>query len=724
MKRPAATPAPGPADAPAAPSPAAVAKDAPARAMHAQASTGPAAHGSWPKPAFGPAAPGSSHTATALRTPFAKLLVANRGEVALRILRTAHRLGCATVAVHSTADAGAPHVRAAGEAVAIAAMQPAAAYRAIDALVEAARRTGAEAVHPGYGFLAENADFARACRAAGLVFVGPSAEAITAMGDKAGAKARVAAVGVPCIPGYAGDDQDDDRLAAEAAAIGYPVMIKARAGGGGRGMRRVERAADFAAALRSARSEAEGAFGDGAVILELALDGARHIEVQVFADRHGGRLQLGERDCSVQRRHQKLIEEAPSPAVDAALRERLGASALAVLDAVAYEGAGTVEFLLDRAGRHHFMEMNTRLQVEHPVTEAITGLDLVEWQLRVAAGERLPLDPADVRCSGHAIEVRLCAEDPQRGFLPQSGTLALWQPPAGLRVEHALESGAVISPDFDSMIAKLVVHAPDRDTARRRLAAGLRELVALGVSTNREYLVRCLDDPVFAAGAATTAFAEERGAALRAPGEGAVEPHLLAVAALLLFVCPAGGAAPALAEDRLSMRHPLAHRLPVPMRLVVDGTTVAATVTRLDAARVAVDVAGARSVFDGPVRRAHELHFRHDGVAGRATFVRDAHGAWLQVRGRSLRVDDSSLAAPTRAAGGASDGKLRAAMAGRVVALLARPGDRVEAGTPLLTLEAMKMEHAHAAPRAGVVAAIHVAPGDQVAAGHIVAEVA
>jgi geranyl-CoA carboxylase alpha subunit len=401
----------------------------------------------------------------------------------------------------------------------------------------------------------------------------------------------------------------------------------------------------------------------------------------------------------------------------------MGASALAVLGAIAYEGAGTVEFLLDGAGRHHFMEMNTRLQVEHPVTEAITGLDLVEWQFRVAAGEPLPLGPAGVHFAGHAIEVRLCAEDPQHGFLPQSGTLALWQPPAGLRVEHALASGAAISPDFDSMIAKLVAHGPDRDTARRRLAAGLRDLVALGVVTNREYLARCLDDPVFAAGGATTAFAEERAAALRAPGD-AVEAGLLAVAALVLFVCPAGAAEPGVADDDASnAAHPLAHRLPVPMRLAVAGGTVAATVTRLDAARVAVDVGGTRTVFDGLARRAHDLHFRRDGVAGRATFVRDAHGAWLQVQGRSLRVDDSSLAAPARAAGGAADGKLRAAMAGRVVALLARTGDRVEAGTPLVTLEAMKMEHAHAAPRAGVVAAIHVAPGDQVAAGHVVAEV-
>jgi len=654
-------------------------------------------------------------------TPFGRLLIANRGEIALRILRTAHRLGLATVAVHGPADADAPHVRAAGVAVRIDAARPADAYRSIEALVDAARRSGADAVHPGYGFLAENAAFAQACRAAGLVFVGPSAEAIAAMGDKAGAKARVAAVGVPCIAGYAGDAQDDARLAAEAESIGYPVMIKARAGGGGRGMRRVERAADFPAALRSARSEAEGSFGDGALILECALDGARHIEVQVFADRHGGRLHLGERDCSVQRRHQKLIEEAPAPAVDAALRERLGASALAVLDAVAYEGAGTVEFLVDAGGRHWFMEMNTRLQVEHPVTEAITGLDLVEWQLRVAAGERLPLDAASLRFSGHAIEVRLCAEEPARDFLPHSGTLVRWQAPKGLRVEHALASGAVIAPDFDSMIAKLVAHGPDREAARRRLVAGLHDLVALGLPTNREYLLRCLEDPVFVAGAATTAFTGERAAALAAAAH-ADDSDMAAVGALTLFAAfDDRGAAPATA---VSPGHPLAHRLPVPMRLIVEGEELRATVTRLDANRVAVEVAGAPPVvFEDLACDAGLLRFRRDGIAEQAVFCRDARGLWLQWRGCSRRIDDTSRTAPARRGPAAADGKLRAAMAGRVVALLARPGERVEAGAPLLTLEAMKMEHAHAAPRSGILVAIHVAPGEQVAAGHLVAEV-
>ncbi|MGE0807419.1 MAG: acetyl/propionyl/methylcrotonyl-CoA carboxylase subunit alpha, partial [Burkholderiaceae bacterium] len=345
-------------------------------------------------------------------TPFSKILIANRGEITLRVIRSARSLGYRTVAVYSTADAEALHVAQADQAVCIGEPLPSQSYLRIPALIEAARATGADAVHPGYGFLAENEDFAAACRDAGLVFIGPSPEAIRAMGDKAGAKRLMTAAGVPCIPGYQGEDQRAERLADEAARIGYPIMIKATAGGGGRGMRLVTAAEEFESLLRSAQSEAKNAFGDATVILEHAIIEPRHVEIQIFCDRHGNAVHLGERDCSVQRRHQKLIEEAPSPAVDAALRERMGATAVAAARAIGYEGAGTLEFLLDTSGNYFFMEMNTRLQVEHPVTEAITGLDLVEWQLRVAAGEALPLRQDEIRFSGHAIEVRLCAEDP------------------------------------------------------------------------------------------------------------------------------------------------------------------------------------------------------------------------------------------------------------------------------------------------------------------------
>ncbi len=380
-------------------------------------------------------------------------------------------------------------------------------YLNIGNIIAAARATGADAVHPGYGFLAENAAFAAACRDAGLVFIGPSPEAITAMGNKAGAKRLMLDAGVPCIPGYHGDDQSAAALKMAAEKIGFPVMIKAAAGGGGRGMRLVEAAGQFAGALAGARSEAQSAFGDAEIILEKAIDDPRHIEIQIFGDRHGNVIHLGERDCSIQRRHQKIIEEAPSPAVSPLLREKMGAAAVAAAKAIDYVGAGTVEFLLDRAGQFYFMEMNTRLQVEHPVTEAITGIDLVELQLRVAHGEKLPFTQGDISFNGHAIEVRLCAEDVTRDFMPQSGTMELWRAPEKtLRVEHALESGTEISPYYDSMIAKLVGFGRTRDEARRKLISGLEEMVALGPRTNQRFLIDCLAHDAFASGKATTAF--------------------------------------------------------------------------------------------------------------------------------------------------------------------------------------------------------------------------
>ena len=402
------------------------------------------------------------------RRPFRNILIANRGEIALRIMRTARRLGYGVVAVYSDADRDALHVRCADQAIRIGEPLPAQSYLRVEAIIAAAKAAGADAVHPGYGFLAENEDFARACRDAGLVFIGPSPEAIKAMGNKAGAKTIMQAAGVPCVPGYQGADQSDAAMLAEAKNIGFPVMIKAVAGGGGRGMRLVADAAAFPDSLRSARSEAQGAFGDPTVILERAIVDPRHIEIQVFGDAFGHAIHLGERDCSVQRRHQKLIEEAPSPAVSPELRARMGAVAVAAVKSIGYEGAGTLEFLLDASGEFYFMEMNTRLQVEHPVTEAITGLDLVELQLRVASGEPLGLRQQDIQFSGHAIEVRLCSEDAGQDFMPQSGRMALWQMPDELRVEHALQSGSEIPPFYDSMIAKLISHGgnPRRGAAQ------------------------------------------------------------------------------------------------------------------------------------------------------------------------------------------------------------------------------------------------------------------
>ncbi|KJK22988.1 3-methylcrotonyl-CoA carboxylase [Burkholderiaceae bacterium 16] len=648
-------------------------------------------------------------------TPFHKILIANRGEIALRVMRSATALGYRTVAVYSSADADARHVHEAGQAVYIGEAQPAQSYLRIDAIVEAARRCGADAVHPGYGFLAENAAFARACREAGLVFIGPSAESIVAMGNKAGAKRLMMAAGVPCIPGYQGEDQDEARLCAEAGRIGFPVMIKATAGGGGRGMRLVPDARSFPELLRSARSEAQGAFGDPEVILERAVVEPRHIEIQILADRYGNAIHLGERDCSVQRRHQKLIEEAPSPAVSPELRARMGATAVAAVKAIGYEGAGTLEFLLDREGNYYFMEMNTRLQVEHPVTEAITGLDLVALQLQIAAGEPLPLAQEDVTFSGHAIEVRLCAEDTDRGFMPQSGAIALWQAPAALRVEHALGSGAAIPPYYDSMIAKLVSHGGTRDEACRKLSRGLEDLVALGVTTNQVFLGRCLAHPAFAAGEATTAFIGQHQDALLRP-DAALRRRAAALAALLLY-------------ETSPERQPgepaasLAPTLPIGLRYRLDGAEHQATLAFGGGNRFEVAMGETHFAFETLALGEHAVRFRCDGVVESAAFHRDGSTLLLQYQGAPLRVEDHTRAAAARAGEAAGDGKLRASMNGRVVNVMVAAGDQVEAGQPMVTLEAMKMEHIHVAPAAGRVGAVHVQIGDQAAAMRVIAEI-
>ena len=643
---------------------------------------------------------------TTRTTPFARLLVANRGEIAVRIMRTAKAMGLSTVAVHSEADADAEHVRAADEAVCIGGAAAADSYLRIDRIIAAARATGADAIHPGYGFLAENPALPRACAEAGLVFVGPSAQAIEAMGDKAGAKRLMAAAGVPCVPGYDGADQSPEVLAAKAAEIGFPVMIKAAAGGGGRGMRLVHEAAEFADALASAASEATGAVGDGTVLLERAILNPRHVEIQVMADRHGNAVHLGERDCSVQRRHQKLIEEAPSPAVDAGLRARMGEVSVKAALAIGYEGAGTFEYLLDADGSFHFMEMNTRLQVEHPVTEAITRLDLVELQLRIAAGEPLPLTQGDVRLDGHAIEVRLCAEDPEAGFLPQSGVMARWRPSPRIRVDHALRDGAEIPAFYDSMVAKPIAHGPTREAARAKLLAGLGETCALGVRTNQGFLSDCLAHPEFAAGRATTGFIEANRDDLL-PDRSDAEARAAALAAALM---------------RAGEGTSLTHGFPTPMRLMRESRV-----------HTPVIEAGARGVCKTTLgeetrdlrvtaRDGDQVAFQSEGRSARALVLRHGGTVWLHLDGRTWDFEDLTFA-PETTAMPRGDGKVRASMNGTVTSVAVEPGDTVRKGQTVLVLEAMKMEHGHVAAVEGTVSVVHVTAGAQVTAHIILVEI-
>ncbi|MEP6971784.1 MAG: biotin carboxylase N-terminal domain-containing protein, partial [Betaproteobacteria bacterium] len=527
---------------------------------------------------------------------FNAILIANRGEIALRILRTARRMGYRVIAVYSDADADAPHVLQADQAIRVGASAARDSYLNIAAIMAAAAHSRAGAIHPGYGFLAENADFAQAVSDAGLVWIGPPAAAIRAMGDKARARQLMQAAGVPCIPGYDGDLQDDATLRAQATTIGFPLMVKATAGGGGRGMRYVESGAALDLALVAARSEARSAFGSDRLLLERAIEHPRHVEIQIFADAHGHVVHLGERDCSVQRRHQKLIEEAPSPALagapGAALRRAMGTMAVVAARAIDYRGAGTIECLLDGSGKFYFMEMNTRLQVEHPVTEALTGYDLVEWQLHVARGQVLPETNQQTilqvfESAGHAIEVRLCAEDPAQDFLPQSGRLLAWQAAEGVRVEHALQRGHEIAPYYDSMIAKLVVHGPDRNTARQRLGNALRESTVLGVRTNQAFLADCLQHPVFADGHADTGFIGAHMQELLNQSS----PMPAALAALVLYATRAWE----MGHDPTQVALPLPW--PLAMPLSIDGAVHRVEITCLGSDRCCVVIGGLQTEY-------------------------------------------------------------------------------------------------------------------------------
>jgi geranyl-CoA carboxylase alpha subunit len=632
------------------------------------------------------------------------LLIANRGEIARRIVRTARCMGLRTVAVYSDADRDALHVREVGAAVRIGAAAPRESYLNIAAIIAAAKHSGSDAVHPGYGFLAENADFAQAVVDAGLIWVGPPPAVIRRMGDKADAKRIARAAGVPTIPGAEPDDQSNAGLAAAAKPLGFPLMIKAAAGGGGRGMRLVRAESELAVALDAARSEAEHAFGDGRLLLERALTGARHIEVQVFADQHGNMIHLGERDCSVQRRHQKLIEESPSPAVDAALREKMGAAAVALAQTVNYEGAGTIEFLLDADKNFYFMEMNTRLQVEHPVTEAITGIDLVEWQLRVARGERFTREQSDIRFHGHAIEARLCTEDPARDFLPQAGRLALWQPAGGVRTDHALESGSEISPFYDSMIAKVIAHGATREQARERLGKALDDTVALGLPTNKAFLAAVLRDDEFAAHGATTNFLSRRFAKIDA---ATPDPETLAIAATMLAARAGYGEWNSWSNSERAMRVRFGES-DVGLRRSSDGFHAAVSQADFALRIVSMGQSDARILINGAEENV--------------TFALDGDTIHIARAGQSHTLVDTTHAPPVRRASAATDGRLVAPMNGRVVSVNAKPGETMEAGKALVVLEAMKMEHALSLPQPARVIAVHVAPGAQVAPGHLLVE--
>jgi geranyl-CoA carboxylase alpha subunit len=655
--------------------------------------------------------------------PFSTVLVANRGEIAVRVISGARALGYRTVAVYSRADAAAPHVRLADRAVEIGPAPARESYLDGARILAAARAAGADAVHPGYGFLSENAGFARACAEAGLVFIGPPPEAIALMGNKRQAKLRMERAGVPCVPGYSGPDGSDAALLAAAQRIGPPIMVKAAAGGGGRGMRRVADLAALPAALSAARAEAESAFGSGELILERALTRPRHVEIQVFADTQGNVLHLGERDCSVQRRHQKVLEEAPSPVLTPELRARMGEAAVRAAREIRYVGAGTVEFLLDEDGSFHFLEMNTRLQVEHPVTELVTGLDLVAWQFRVAAGEPLPLTQEQVRFSGHAIEARLYAEDPYAGFLPQSGRVAAWLPAGGpgVRVDHGLGSGGLaepeeISPHYDPLVAKVIAHGATREEARRRLIRALEDSVLLGPPNNRAFLVALLSHPDFAAGRATTAFIEERfGPGLERP---APPPALVALAALLPFAAASGGkwqTRPQGGEAVLAWQGGMARTAVTGLPAGDFSVTLGAGTP--EAATYAMALLERVEALPGVER----LRYACDGVQATAHAARIGEDTYLQCGGsaETFREVPQGVAA---ARPEAAPGRRLAPMTGRIVAVRARVGEAVVKGQCLVVLEAMKMQHEFPAPADGVVIALPVAVGDQVAARQLLFE--
>lgn len=632
-----------------------------------------------------------------------RLLIANRGEIVVRVARTAKAMGIETVAVYSDADGANTHAAACGRAICIGGKAAAESYLMTEKIIAAARESGADAIHPGYGFLSENAAFAEAVEAAGLIFVGPSPGAIAAMGDKAAARQRMAKAGIPVVPGYDGEDQSEAHLLEQAKRIGFPVMIKASAGGGGRGMRKVAAEKDFAAELRAAAREAKKAFGDDRLILERAIEQPRHVEIQVFADSRGNVVHLGERDCSVQRRHQKVLEEAPSPAVDEALRVKIGAAATAVAEEIGYAGAGTIEFLLDRDGHFYFMEMNTRLQVEHPVTEMVTGFDLVEWQLRVARGEPLPKRQDEIRFQGHAIEARLCAEDPARNFLPCTGSVLCWNAGGDARFDVMLQEGMEVSPYYDSMLGKAIAWGETREVALERLARALESSTLLGVTTNRSFLVKLLRHPAFRQGArVSTAFISEHFPDDASRADKADENTWL----LAAWLADRKDTEPRERDSWFGWSN--AAPLPRVWWLSHHGELRRGTASN---ARSGAVVRGDNASAEFGPDHTPVVHVWRDDEL------------WLKAGASDYCFQRETFRQPVRKREEDRDGVARAPLNAKVSQISVAAGDVVTVGQSLMVLEAMKMEHHILARAAGQVKSISVRAGDQVAPGQMLAEI-
>ena len=658
-------------------------------------------------------------------TPFNSILVANRGEIACRIMRTAKSMGLRTVAVYSDADAHAPHVKMADQAVLMGPAPVNESYLVIDKILNAAKQSGAEAIHPGYGFLSENATFATACKKAGIVFIGPEPDAIDLMGDKAKSKRRMIKAGVPCVPGYQGTKQGYKTLISESKDIGFPIMVKAAAGGGGRGMRLVESEKTLADAIKDARSEAKNAFGSDVLILERAVQRPRHVEIQVFADKYGNTIHLGERDCSVQRRHQKVLEEAPCPVMTEELRAAMGAAAVKAAQDIGYIGAGTVEFMLDSSGEFFFLEMNTRLQVEHPVTEMVTGLDLVELQIRVARGEELGLTQNDIALAGHAIEARLYAEDPSADFLPSTGPIKLWEPASGsgIRIDSGIETGGEVSPFYDPMIAKLIAYGSSRDDARQKLIKALKETSLFGVRNNKSFLIDALSHDDFAKGAATTAFIGENfmdNDLKKKP----VSNSVAAIAAVLQYELARDDAmANSLDVACKLINWSSASKITTPYLYLDEDKELAVYVTPNSDQEYHVTVGDQSLTLTMMSRRDNKAKLSIDGWHELVFFCTDGREVInVSIDGHDYNLtNQNAIYASAEEIGGA--GVVVAPMHGALLEVFVKAGDKVSNGQRLAILEAMKMQHEILADIDGTVASVNVEAGTQIAADTLMFEI-